>query len=133
MKKGEYEKTSEALFLWFTQMREKGSPISGPILQAKALEFHKHFKEGEEEFTASVGWLDRWKKSFGVRQLNTTGEKLSACTEEIATFTTKLAKIIQEDFSSDQMYNCDETGLNYKILPSKTFAAREEKSAPGYK
>jgi hypothetical protein len=46
MKKGEFEKTSEALFLWFTQMREKGSPISVPILQAKALAFHKHFNEG---------------------------------------------------------------------------------------
>jgi hypothetical protein len=74
------------------------------------------------------------EKSFGVRQLNITREKLSACTKEIATFTTKLAKIIEEeDFSSDQMYNCDETGLNYKMLPSKTFAARKEKSAPGYK
>jgi hypothetical protein len=60
--------------------------------------------------------LDWWRKWFGVRQLNITGKKLSACTEEIATFTTKLAKIIEEDFSSDQMYNCDEMGLNYKIL-----------------
>jgi hypothetical protein len=48
MKKREFEKTSEALILWFTQMRDKGSPISGPILQAKALEFHKHFNEGKE-------------------------------------------------------------------------------------
>jgi hypothetical protein len=54
------------------------------------------------------------EKRFGVRQLNITGEKLSACTEEIATFATKLANIIEEeDFSLDQMYNCDETGLNY--------------------
>jgi hypothetical protein len=48
MKKREFEKTSEALILWFTQMRDKGSPISGPILQAKALEFHKHFNESKE-------------------------------------------------------------------------------------
>jgi hypothetical protein len=35
----------------------KSSPISGPILQAKALEFHRDFKEGEEEFTlVLVGW-----------------------------------------------------------------------------
>jgi transposase-like protein len=74
MKKGEFEQTSEALFLWFVQMRDKGSPISGPILQAKALEFHKHFNEGEEKFTASIGWLDRWKKRFGVRNLNITGD-----------------------------------------------------------
>jgi transposase-like protein len=56
MKKGEFEQTSEALFLWFTQMRDKGSPISGLILQAMALEFHKHFNKGTEQFTASIGW-----------------------------------------------------------------------------
>ena len=32
MKGGEYEKVSEALYLWFRQQREKGTPISGPIL-----------------------------------------------------------------------------------------------------
>jgi hypothetical protein len=48
MKKGEFEQTSEGLFLWFTQMRVKGSPIYEPILHAKALEFRKYFNEGEE-------------------------------------------------------------------------------------
>ena len=32
----------------------------------------------DREFTASTGWLDRWKKWYGVRQLNITGEILSA-------------------------------------------------------
>lgn len=69
MKRAEYEKTSEALFLWFSQQRQKGCPISGPILQEKALFFRNQLKEGEDDFTASVGWLDRWKKRYGVRQL----------------------------------------------------------------
>lgn len=41
MKKFEYEKVSEALYLWFTQLRYKGVPISGPILQQKALKVSK--------------------------------------------------------------------------------------------
>lgn len=40
MKKCDYEKVSEALYVWFTQFRDKGVPISGPILQQKALHFH---------------------------------------------------------------------------------------------
>jgi hypothetical protein len=31
-------------------------------LDAKALEFHKHFYEGEEQFTISIVWLDPWGK-----------------------------------------------------------------------
>jgi hypothetical protein len=56
MKACEYEKVSEALFLWFTQQR--GVPITGPLLQEKALVFHKEFNEGESNFTASIGWID---------------------------------------------------------------------------
>jgi hypothetical protein len=54
-----------------------------PIIEAKALEFHKHFNEGEEQFTASIGWLDCREKRFGVRNLKITGEKLSASMEKI--------------------------------------------------
>lgn len=81
MRKSEYEKTSEALFLWFSQQRQKGSPISGPMLQHKALLFRKEFKEGEDDFSASVGWLQRWKSRYGVRQLEMCGEKLSGDSE----------------------------------------------------
>lgn len=33
----------------------------------------------------------------------------------------------------DQIFNCDESGLNNKILPSKTLAARTKAAAPDYK
>ncbi|KAJ4437637.1 hypothetical protein ANN_17782 [Periplaneta americana] len=58
-------------------MRSKGNPISGPVLQAKALDFHKIFQDDEETFTASVGWLIRWKKRYGIRQLSIGDEKLA--------------------------------------------------------
>lgn len=67
MKKCDYEKVSEALYLWFTQHREKGILISGPILQEKALKFRNELNEGDPTFTVSVGWLDRWKKRYGIR------------------------------------------------------------------
>lgn len=134
MKECEFEKTSEAVFLWFSQMRAKGSPVSGPMLQAKALEFHNRFKDGEGEFTASSGWLDRWKRRYGVRQLSISGEKLSADQNEMTKFRDFFKNLIaSEKLSLDQLFNCDETGLNYRMLPAKTLAARDEMSAPGHK
>uniref|UniRef100_K7FY89 HTH CENPB-type domain-containing protein n=1 Tax=Pelodiscus sinensis TaxID=13735 RepID=K7FY89_PELSI len=119
MKKCEYEKVSEALFLWFTQQRDKGMPITGLTLQEKALSFQKECNEGEPDLTGSVGWLDHWKKRYGLRQL-------SIC----ANFH---CLIENEGLSSEQIYNCDETSLNYKMMPSKTLASRAEASASGYK
>uniref|UniRef100_K7F690 HTH CENPB-type domain-containing protein n=1 Tax=Pelodiscus sinensis TaxID=13735 RepID=K7F690_PELSI len=125
-KKCEYEKVSEALFLWFTQQRDKGMPITGPILQEKALIFQKEFNEGEPDFTASVGWLDHW-----LRQLSICGEKLSANPEGFLKFKAKFHCLIDnEGLSGEQIFNCEETDLNYKMLPSKTLASRAEASAP---
>lgn len=134
MRTSDYEKTSKALFLWFTQQRSKGTPISGPILQEKAVFFRNQFKEGEEDFSASVGWLDRWKKRYGVRQLNICGEILSADTSAVQAFQKRIEDIIlTEKLTPDQLYNCDETGLNFKMLPSKSLASKDENSAPGHK
>jgi hypothetical protein len=74
------------------------------------------------------------KKKYGIRQLNISGQKLSADTSEIATFYSKLQETVLENgLTSDQLFNCDETGLNFKMLPSKTLAAKSETIAPGYK
>lgn len=39
----------------------------------------------------------------------------------------------EEGLSLEQIYNCDETGLYYRVLPEKTLAGRSEKEAPGMK
>lgn len=134
MKKGDYEQTTEALFLWFSQLRGMGSPVSGPMLQAKAIEFQKKFKDGEDNFSASDGWIYRWKKKYGIRQLNISGEKLSANASEVVEFQSKINEVVlNEGLTYDQIFNCDETGLNFRMLPSKTLAAKSERNAPGFK
>lgn len=39
----------------------------------------------------------------------------------------------REGISGDQIYNCDETCLYYRLLPSKTLVSKEELGARGYK
>ncbi|KAK9751913.1 Tc5 transposase DNA-binding domain [Popillia japonica] len=64
MKRGEYEKVDNSLFLWFTQNRQRGIPISGTILKQKAVSLSEELPviEAPESLSASDGWLDRWKK-----------------------------------------------------------------------
>ncbi|GFT92819.1 tigger transposable element-derived protein 1 [Trichonephila clavipes] len=45
-----------------------------------------------------------------------------------------LAKIIEDgDYSADQVFNADETGLYWKRLPNRTYIAKDEKTASGHK
>lgn len=51
---------------------------------------------GDPTFTASIGWLDHWKKRHNVRTLLVTGEKLS--TDHIAAgqFKKQMTEIITD-------------------------------------
>lgn len=118
------------MYLWFAQKRSEGIPLSGPLLREKALLFNQ--KLGEDPgFKASK--LEKFKNRHGIRELNIQGEKLSAVSiETIDAYKKQFEKLIA-GFTRDQIYNADETGLNYKALPTKTLSSLSEKYAPGHK
>lgn len=134
MKKPANEALDNALYLWFIQKRSEGIPLSGPIVAEKALQFNTKLN-GDVTFKASNGWLDNFKHRHGIRELNIEGEKMSAASiETINDFKAKFQRMVTEmGLTRDQVYNADETGLNYKALPTKTLASLSEKYAPGYK
>ena len=62
------------------------------------------------------------------------GEKLSSDLAAPDPFRDKLLQLIEnEQFTLEQVYSCDETGLYYRMLPEKTLAVRNEKEASGMK
>lgn len=128
VKKGEFEKTSEALFIWFLQMEEEGKPIYGPLLQSKALELNRNFSEGER-LTANIGWLNRWKKGYGIgeKELNLTREKLL---EDTASLTDDKEQIIKEECESfDENDSCNGVASNNSMFPVKTPVTSDENSS----
>jgi hypothetical protein len=134
VKKATDSSLDDALYLWFTQKRSQGIPVSGPILMAKALELNKELHPGDQNFKASQGWLSKFQSRHGIRQLAIQGEKMSANKEVVESFKLNICQLIEEEgLALSQVYNCDETGLYWKALPSKTLASHNEKTAPGYK
>ena len=66
-------------------------------------------------------------RRYGIHQLSACGEKLSSNFEEMEAFKKIFHEFIEtESLTGDQIFNCDESGLNYKMLPSKSLAARTE-------
>ena len=88
----------------------------------------------ESSFSGSTGWQWRFCKRHGIRNLSLEGEKVSADTEASATFITSFNEFVEEhQLTLNQIFNCDETGLNFRLLPNKTLAASFEHSADGRK
>lgn len=134
--KAEYEELETKLHEWFLKQRERNCPVNGPILRAKAKElFTKVYPDKEDkDFLASLGWFQKYKRRHGLRFLKVCGEILSSDTSTITPFIHKLrAKMTEMQLTPNQVYNADETGLFYKMLPDKTYVAACEKTAPGSK
>ena len=132
VKKSAFENLDACMIQWVKQKRSEGIPISGPICLEKALFFHKALGI-ESPFNASSGWLTRFKKRYGIREVQLKGEQLSADYSAADSFIKEFDKYRKKELSRDQIFNADETGIYWKCLPTKTFASQEEKETPGFK
>ena len=108
--------------------------MSGPMLCEKAVQLSSQLNGDEAKFVASEGWKWRFCRRHGIRNLSVHGEKVSADKEAASDFVSAFSKFIKEEnLLLDHIFNCDETGLYFRLLPDKTLAASFEKTAGGRK
>ncbi|CAB5374875.1 unnamed protein product [Rhizophagus irregularis] len=94
-----YPQIEEALSIWIDQQISRDLTLSGPIIQEKAKEFAILFNI--DNFLA--------------------GEAGNAPVSEIPQMRAELQAILQE-YEPRDIWNCDETALFWRLLPSKTIA-----------
>ena len=125
----------KALYVWFCQERQRGTPISNSLLKEKALSFHVKMHRGSttDYISANNDWLASFKSRHGILVLSIVGEK-SASEGEVGQYKDNIRTMMaEEDLVLDQVYNADETGLYWKMLPGKSLAGPQETEACGFK
>ncbi|GFW98555.1 HTH CENPB-type domain-containing protein [Trichonephila clavipes] len=75
-----------------------------------------------KEFSASKGWLTGFLKRNALHNIKITGESATADEGAAKIFPEELPKIIEDgDYSADQVFNADETGLcQNKKMPNRS-------------
>jgi len=106
----------EALILWIEKALECNLTITGSIIQQKALRFAELLEVSN--FKASSGWLHNFKQRYSIQEYNKHGESQSAPIEQIPQMRVELKNILK-DYKSEDIFNCDETGLFWKLEPNR--------------
>ena len=132
VREAKFEELEKACYTWSMQQRSKGAPVSGPLLKEKALQlFPSNYPESSaQSFVASTGWLSNFIFRHGIRGISLQGESLSADTSAVDSFQSELHQTLKTGgYSVDQVFNADETGLWWKLMPSKSLVNCGEKQA----
>ena len=116
---GQWPDLENLLFLWQQRIEERGGITTGELLRKKAQQIWHQLPQYSTspcpEF--SIGWLQNFKKRHKIKEYTQHGELgsvPSSADEEMRALRTLAGEYKEED-----VYNMDETGLYWKMIPSR--------------
>ncbi|KAJ8886996.1 hypothetical protein PR048_013210 [Dryococelus australis] len=117
----DHEDVEKDLLAWFNQSRGQNMTIMGPMIQEKTNLFAIMLKV--DGFKCSTGWLDRFKRQNGITWHKVVRESAAVPCGVMEQWLLTVHKIL-ERYSPQDIYNTDETGVVYNLMPDCTLVAK---------
>jgi len=120
-----FEEIDASRKTWFDGIESMGGselPMTMAVLETRAREIVSDL--GVEGLVGSSGFIQRWASRHRLKSVNLCGQAGSAA-EAVRKGERRMAEIRSDlsDFDPENIYNMDETGLQYQCLPSRTYIA----------
>ncbi|GIX91898.1 tigger transposable element-derived protein 1 [Caerostris darwini] len=139
-----HENMEKLLMVWVTEKQLQGDTLTQTIICEKARAIYGDMlkqtpqtsidEASEESFKASRGWFENFKKRSGIHSVVRHGEAASSDMKAAEDYIKTFSDLIKaQGYISQQVFNCDETGLFWKKMPNRTYITAEEKMMPGHK
>ena len=129
-RESKFSELNEALYRWYPLAVSKNIFPDGTQLSEKAREIANRLSLGD--FKASNGWLDRWKKKYNLRKMTVSGESGDVSGLTVDSWKERLPEMVQ-GYSSEDVWNLDESGVFWKALPDKGFGQKVKECKGGKK
>lgn len=117
-RRAQHDDVEADLLKWFCSMRGNNVPVSGPILKAKATAIANDL--GKDDWECNDGWLSRFKKRHNIVFKNVCGESQSVDVGLLDQWRSDVLVKAMEKYRPCDIFNADETGLFWRLLPDKT-------------
>jgi hypothetical protein len=120
-RQGKFEDVECKTLEWFREVTAKNIPVSGTLLQEKARAIARDLSV--EEFTASNGWLQRFRQRNNIVFRQICGESADVDQCVVADWKERLPLLLAKH-SAKNIFNMDETGLFFRALPDKSLVEK---------
>lgn len=124
--KSDGEIIDTVIFKWYLHARVNNLSISGPLLKEKALELASEV--GLNGFKASNGWLQKFKERHQISYKNGSSSSINRCV--ITEWLNEVKELIS-GYDERDIFNCDETGLFFRVLPENAMSFSNETCSEG--
>ncbi|GFS66326.1 tigger transposable element-derived protein 4 [Trichonephila clavipes] len=104
--------------------RSNNYPLSGGVIMEKAKEIASHLNI--TDFCGSTGWLDRFRNRHGIVYRQISGEAEAVNEDDISSWKSNVLPSLLQDYAPEDVYNADEFGLFFKLMPDKSFVFKNE-------
>jgi DDE superfamily endonuclease/Tc5 transposase DNA-binding domain/CENP-B N-terminal DNA-binding domain len=115
-----------ALSTWMQRVFSQNAILTDGLLQLQAKKFATLLNVSEDDFKASNGWLDNFKKRHAIWQFRIYGESESIPIENLPEQRQQLVELLSQ-YRPEDVYNADETGLFFQMIPNQTLATKPVK------
>ena len=133
LRRGQFHEINEILYLWYSKCTQAHIYPDGPMLKEEAMHIKETLDNQEHaEFTASNGWLERFKSTYGLRETRLSGEGDEVPATTIEAWQERLPELI-DSYELKDVWNMDETGVFLKALPEKGLTQKAKGARGGKK
>ncbi len=109
------QKLDIAVFAWFNAQRAKNISLSGPPIKEKVRQLSEELGQPVGMFKASNGWLEKFVTRHSISSRLVCGESGNVSLETVEEWKARLPLLL-EQYTEEDVYNADETGLFFKAL-----------------
>ena len=85
---------------------------------------------GDDTFKGIIGWLEKWKKRHNIGQMNIAGEEGDVNPETVDSWNERV-KELTKGYSPRDVWNEDETGCLWKVMPEKSLSQKRKRCRGG--
>ncbi|GBN10454.1 Tigger transposable element-derived protein 6 [Araneus ventricosus] len=128
MRHEKYVDINETVLEWFKTVRAKKIPVSRPIIQHKAEELADAL--GIENFSASNGWLDRFRIRNNITFQSLCGEAADVDPSLCEDWQERLPLLLA-GYDEEDIFNMDEPALFFRTLSNKSMIQKSKEARGG--